>query len=1444
MSNKLKHFCAVVMTMILVITFLPFTALVRADSGSVYFFYRYDYSIDEDYDLPDGLARTIPSEAKRIGVYVDGGSYTASPEDYIIIANNATISALTQDLHDEEVKIGLAGKSTIITKGVTLRSDLDAYDNEVTTFDVYNISTRNENYLYSYEFTSDYNLDYDIFPKDLIVDLGSTLTIKSHHVKNVDGIEYNDGTTVEVEKDVQINGTLAFESLNESIVDQNILRVYGNLRLGSSGSIVGGDFAKIETYGTHNGLVYYSYNNSILSEDSAAFSGEYNASLNKWLTDYSSGVFHVTFEPFSNPRQSDGAGAFVTVNGKDVIDGQYFVFEANKKLTFTLVPPSERSGENPLVTINTYDSQTITPSLSENNNIYTFTYTPVSNTRFSIDISWSEFDRIVVNEDQFMVDIELQGSLSCNFTPAGSVYNEPHNTSHKKVIFNKSVLTNGVSLEITPAEGCDLRYVNLNEGSFETSTAITHVDSFSKHNNTYLYKISNSNYYGDYYLCFESNDRDSVLPENELFIYSDIDCENYQNRSASVYLNGELLECSYTTTKFKVNESMQFVITPPIYKRIKDVMPYVEIIQGNTRLSSYGTGNNKLTLSRIEGKDPTYSFSYTPTSNEGLRIRIYWDQYDAVESREGDKLFTVEYFNQPEGATGLHFVNTADQQVVDPFDASRTKYLFRSISLPANGFTIELDDKIERISLDGDSYVRDDLAKDEGVNHFSDLNWFSEKNGKTILTIPSDCDNYLYISVYYDDYTDDPEQYTEGHFNVVYDDRFDKASQYGIVRVNGKAVETGMKMEFTAGEPLNISLEAPSDRQNTKRIVKISGENYEYSTEKEGSEKIVVTNDSFSFTPTSNSGFSIEIIWSEYDAINIEKGSNNLLLETATKGNGSVSVSNYELRATDPYYTNEDKYIIPQTACVNGGTVVVSLIPIDGAELKSVNVFGVTFVEKNTSEYPYESLMSSDSHFSKENGIWRITLTDNDLRIRCIDVTAVFSTVSAEPAQVKACSIALEDKVGVNFKVALPDAFLTNTGAYAEVNGVVCAIGEKDSQGRNVISYGVAAAQMRDKVVLKLHRGDGSVYPLLDKSGEDVTETGFEYSVMTYVTEANKPGSGVSEDTLLVLKRMQDFGKYAQAYFNYKPDEGAYSSIVGDVENVETSMLKRYEFSTVTADGAGITRKGSSLALEAATEINHKFKLDTGKKVSDYRFYVDGKEITTSTTGTVTLWYNASENIYVISIKKIASSEMQIAHEVVVKDKTTNQEVLRIDNFSALSYAYAVLSNAETNSSYATSKAKLVSLVKAMYLYNRAAMVRFGVTEPAATASTGESATNAVAEPEETQAADPEEKASEETEADNQDSESKEERSEDQATERKEEPAKKSENQGNESTEVKETDNQEQKPEEETKTVETKPDEPETVNPEDQKTNVEDEKMTDSDKTGSEADPSEATEDA
>ncbi len=46
-------------------------------------------------------------------------------------------------------------------------------------------------------------------------------------------------------------------------------------------------------------------------------------------------------------------------------------------------------------------------------------------------------------------------------------------------------------------------------------------------------------------------------------------------------------------------------------------------------------------------------------------------------------------------------------------------------------------------------------------------------------------------------------------------------------------------------------------------------------------------------------------------------------------------------------------------------------------------------------------------------------------------------------------------------------------------------------------------------------------------------------------------------------------------------------------------MVLAYEFSTVTVNGSGITRKGSSLALEAATEINHKFKLDTGKKVSD-----------------------------------------------------------------------------------------------------------------------------------------------------------------------------------------------------------------------------------------------------
>ncbi len=314
--------------------------------------------------------------------------------------------------------------------------------------------------------------------------------------------------------------------------------------------------------------------------------------------------------------------------------------------------------------------------------------------------------------------------------------------------------------------------------------------------------------------------------------------------------------------------------------------------------------------------------------------------------------------------------------------------------------------------------------------------------------------------------------------------------------------------------------------------------------------------------------------------------------------------------------------------------------------------------------------------------------------------------VYTEPAQVERTSIALNDLIGINFKLVLPDDFLEDSDAYVEVNGTVCQIGNKDSNGRYVVTYSVPVVEIEKELVLKLYKGDGTLYPLLNKSGSNVTNDGFAYSVAEYITEANAAGSGVSDATITVLKRLADFSKKSQLYFNPSANVGSYSDIAGDINNVTVSDFKSYKFEESYAANPGIKRSGSSLALETATEINHKFILDSGKEITDYKFYVNNTLVTTSSTGNYRLWYDTSAKKYVLTIKGIAASHLQDVYKIVVTDNSNN-EVYRLENYSALSYAYAVFDKASNDSVYAQSKASLISLLKAMYLYNQDAIVRF-----------------------------------------------------------------------------------------------------------------------------------------
>ncbi|MBR2524424.1 MAG: hypothetical protein IKE53_08320 [Clostridiales bacterium] len=328
-----------------------------------------------------------------------------------------------------------------------------------------------------------------------------------------------------------------------------------------------------------------------------------------------------------------------------------------------------------------------------------------------------------------------------------------------------------------------------------------------------------------------------------------------------------------------------------------------------------------------------------------------------------------------------------------------------------------------------------------------------------------------------------------------------------------------------------------------------------------------------------------------------------------------------------------------------------------------------------------------------------------------------------ESAQVLASTIALNDRIGVNYFLSLPEEFLNDEGAYAEVNGERCTICSPDSKGRYPVVYSVAAAEMRDDLVLSLHLSDGSVYPLLDKKGVNVTDTGFHYSVATYISDANSSGNA-NAALIELLKRMADFGKYAQIMFNHNPDLGSLSDISGDVADVTEADLSRYRSVVTQAFQPKITFTGATLALDSATRINFKFQLADGEDINDYSFYVDNNLLTAGSNGDSDLQYDASSGRYVVTIKNIAAAELQIPHSVLVKD-SEGRVVAGTYEYSALSYVSMILTREQNNPGSVDSN--LLNIAKATYLYNRAAMAYFNITEPqASAASVSVQAANAV----------------------------------------------------------------------------------------------------------------------
>lgn len=282
---------------------------------------------------------------------------------------------------------------------------------------------------------------------------------------------------------------------------------------------------------------------------------------------------------------------------------------------------------------------------------------------------------------------------------------------------------------------------------------------------------------------------------------------------------------------------------------------------------------------------------------------------------------------------------------------------------------------------------------------------------------------------------------------------------------------------------------------------------------------------------------------------------------------------------------------------------------------------------------------------------------DEDMDGKC-DAENCGDFVDGIGASLAGYTLSLNGNIGVNFYMELDEAVAENADAYMQftLNGKeyqqvkVSDAEEKEVNDKTyrVFKCGIPAKDMEKPITAQM---------VLDENSKG---TVYNFTVKEYADYILDENHNYNDATKAVVEAMLTYGEYAKAYFGKET-----LTATKEIANVTTETLKEYA-AEVTNDGTRADNApyyGSSLLLESEVVLRHYF--------------------TQAVEGAIqagSYWY-----------KDIANIPAHKLHENTV----TTVEGVTI-SYSPLSYAYAALKAG----SYGES---LENLVKAMYLYNRAA---------------------------------------------------------------------------------------------------------------------------------------------
>ena len=364
-------------------------------------------------------------------------------------------------------------------------------------------------------------------------------------------------------------------------------------------------------------------------------------------------------------------------------------------------------------------------------------------------------------------------------------------------------------------------------------------------------------------------------------------------------------------------------------------------------------------------------------------------------------------------------------------------------------------------------------------------------------------------------------------------------------------------------------------------------------------------------------------------------------------------------------------------------------------------IVDVTNCDARTVGYPDLLFLSGAAEGGSVSGGYRVdcnntTITytyDATTRFLFTDGELTLSTDAYTPAAAKVygCTLSLEGDIAINFYLVLPDEILSDSGAYVMLNDtkMMLTAAKTVKQGDLTLygfKYRVTAKEMGEEVTLHAYNGTGVLLPLLRNSNnENLTETGFTYSVRQYIQQAVDSNSNAK--LVALAKAMSDYGGKAQKRFNYDTANIADPYNPEAIAKVTTEDVEPYMCVKTLTDRTGIEFAFMSLTLKSETTMNLYFTLSEGETIDDYTFTVDGK--------TAKPIYTSIG--YKIKVPNISAKNLDEFYKVEVCDE---QGVCLTVDCTALHYAYLVLSDG-------TQSEALTELVQALYLYNQAANVYF-----------------------------------------------------------------------------------------------------------------------------------------